>query len=108
MSKKEVKKEAKQITEKMYDIIRYPVVTEKTIRGQELSKVAFQVMDDVNKQEIKDAVEAVFKVKVKAVNTVNTKDKAKRFRGKNGVRSGFKKAIVTLVDGQNIDFTTGI
>ena len=102
------KKETKQVTESMYDIIRYPVITEKSMRNQEAGKVTFRVTKDAKKQDIKDAVEAVFNVKVKAVNTVSTQGKTKRFKGHAGERQSYKKAIVTLADGQNIDFTTGI
>lgn len=102
------KNEAKQITENMYDIIKYPVITEKSMRNQENNKFTFRVAKDVAKNEIKDAIEAVFNVQVKAVNTVNTQGKNKRFRGHMGKRQDYKKAIVTLVEGQNIDFTTGI
>ncbi len=98
----------KQITENMYDIIRYPVITEKSMRNQESNKFTFRVAKDVCKGDVKDAIEAIFNVEVKTVNTVTTPGKSKRFRGHMGKRQDYKKAIVTLVDGQNIDFTTGI
>ena len=70
--------------------------------------MVFKVAADATKPEIKEAVEGLFKVKVKAVNTVNVKGKKKRFKGRPGVRRDWKKAIVTLVEGQKIDVTTGL
>ncbi len=102
------KKEVKQVTESMYDIIKFPVITEKSMRNQESNKFTFRVAKDVSKGEVKDAVEAVFNVQVKTVNTITTPGKSKRFRGHMGKRQDYKKAVVTLVEGQNIDFTTGI
>jgi len=96
------------LTERDFDIIISPVITEKSMRGQESGKVTFKVCDCATKPEIKKAVETLFKVKVKSVNTVN-QDGKKKFRGKTaGVRSDYKKAIVTLEKGQTIDVTTGI
>lgn len=91
-----------------YDIIRAPVVTEKSTRLGELNQVVFRVRDDATKPQIKAAVEALFQVKVTAVNTMNVKGKVKRFRGRPGQRSDVKKAIVTLAPGHSIDVTTGI
>jgi large subunit ribosomal protein L23 len=91
-----------------YDIIRAPVVTEKSTRLGELNQVVFRVSPDATKPQIKAAVEALFSVKVKAVNTMNVKGKVKRFRGRPGKRSDVKKAIVTLAAGHSIDVTTGI
>ncbi len=91
-----------------YDIIRAPVVTEKSTRLGELNQVVFRVRDDATKPQIKAAVEALFQVKVTAVNTMNVKGKVKRFRGRVGQRSDVKKAIVTLAAGHSIDVTTGI
>ena len=91
-----------------YDVIRNPVVTEKSTMASEHSQVVFDVAVDATKTEIKQAVEALFSVKVKAVNTLVRKGKVKRFRGFLGVRNDVKKAIVTLVDGQSIDISTGI
>lgn len=91
-----------------YDIIRAPVVTEKSTRLGELNQVVFRVRDDATKPQIKAAVEALFQVKVTAVNTMNVKGKVKRFRGRLGQRSDVKKAIVTLAPGHSIDVTTGI
>lgn len=95
-------------SERMYEVIRRPVVTEKTTLGSEHNQVTFVVPLDATKPEIKAAVEQVFKVKVKAVNTLRSKGKVKRFRGQIGKRSDFKKAYVTLDEGHSIDVTTGI
>lgn len=94
--------------ERMYDIIRAPVITEKATMGSEHGQVTFRVPLDASKPEIKAAVEELFKVKVTAVNTLITKGKTKRFRGRPGTRSDVKKAIVTLAEGHAIDVTTGI
>jgi len=91
-----------------YDVIRNPVVTEKSTMASEHGQVVFDVAMDATKTEIKAAVEALFSVKVKAVNTNVRKGKVKRFRGHIGVRNDVKKAIVTLVDGQSIDISTGV
>ena len=91
-----------------YDIIRSPVVTEKSTLASEHGQVVFDVAVDATKDQIKQAVEGLFSVKVKAVNTLVRKGKTKRFRGFKGVRNDVKKAIVTLVDGQSIDISTGI
>lgn len=94
--------------ERMYDIIRAPVITEKATMGSEHGQVTFKVPLDATKPEIKLAVEGVFGVKVTAVNTLRAKGKVKRFRGRIGQRSDVKKAIVTLAEGQTIDVTTGV
>ena len=91
-----------------YDVIRNPVVTEKSTMASEHGQVVFDVAKDATKTEIKAAVEALFSVKVKAVNTLVRKGKVKRFRNHLGVRNDVKKAIVTLVDGQSIDISTGL
>jgi large subunit ribosomal protein L23 len=93
---------------RMYDIIRAPVVTEKSTLGSQHNQVTFRVPLDATKPEIKAAVESVFKVKVKAVNTVRTLGKIKRFRGRLGQRSDQKKAMVSLQEGHTIDVTTGV
>ena len=93
---------------RMYDLIRSPVVTEKSTLGSQHNQVTFRVPLDATKPEIKAAVEGVFKVKVKAVNTLRGEGKTKRFRGLEGKRSDFKKAVVTLAQGQTIDVTTGV
>ncbi|MCR6631271.1 MAG: 50S ribosomal protein L23 [Magnetospirillum sp.] len=94
--------------ERMYDIIRAPVITEKATMGSEHNQVTFKVPLDASKPEIKAAVEGVFGVKVNAVNTIVSKGKVKRFRGRVGQRSDVKKAIVTLAEGNTIDVTTGV
>lgn len=91
-----------------YDIIRNPVVTEKSTMASENNQVVFDVAPDASKPEIKAAVEALFSVKVKAVNTLVRKGKEKRFRGRIGRRSDVKKAVVTLAEGQTIDISTGL
>jgi large subunit ribosomal protein L23 len=91
-----------------YDIILSPVITEKATRVSEHNQVVFKVRKDATKPQIKEAVEGVFGVKVKAVNTLVQKGKMKRFRGRVGFRSDVKKAIVTLAEGHSIDVTTGI
>jgi len=91
-----------------YDLIRKPVITEKATAASEHGAVVFQVAMTATKPEIKEAVEAVFGVKVKAVNTTVTKGKAKRFRGRPGERSDRKKAYVTLEEGHTIDVSTGL
>jgi len=93
---------------RMYDLIRSPVVTEKSTLGSRHNQVTFRVPLDATKPEIKAAVEGVFKVKVKAVNTLRQQGKTKRFRGHPGRRSDYKKAMVTLVEGHSIDVTTGV
>jgi large subunit ribosomal protein L23 len=91
-----------------YDIVRKPVITEKSTRLGEHNAVTFKVRTDATKPQIKAAVEALFGVKVKAVNTLVVKGKSKRFRGKPYRRADEKKAIVTLEEGHAIDVTTGI
>jgi large subunit ribosomal protein L23 len=91
-----------------YDVIRKPVITEKATMASESGAVVFEVAMDATKPQIKEAVEAVFGVKVKAVNTTIAKGKTKRFRGRPGVRSDRKKAYVTLEEGNTIDVTTGL
>ena len=93
---------------RMYEVIRSPLITEKTTNGSEHSQVTFKVSADATKPEIKQAVEGLFKVKVKAVNTVNVKGKKTVFRGHRGERSDWKKAIVSLAEGSKIDVTTGL
>ena len=95
-------------TVRHYDTILAPVITEKATLLSEQNKVVFQVAADASKDEIAAAVEALFKVNVTKVNTLNVKGKTKRFRGIIGRRSDVKKAIVTLAEGQSIDITTGL
>lgn len=94
--------------ERQLELIRRPIITEKTTMMGEHNQVAFEVPLDASKPEIKAAVEGVFSVKVKAVNTLIAKGKTKRFRGRPGRRSDIKKAMVTLEEGHSIDVTTGI
>ncbi|AUM74249.1 50S ribosomal protein L23 [Paracoccus jeotgali] len=91
-----------------YDVIRKPVITEKATMAGESNAFVFEVAIDSNKPQIKDAVESLFGVKVKAVNTTVTKGKVKRFRGRPGVRKDVKKAYVTLEEGNSIDMTSGL
>ena len=93
---------------KHYDAIVAPVITEKATYLSEQNKVVFQVAKDATKDQIAEAIEALFKVKVTKVNTLNVKGKTKRFRGTMGRRSDIKKAIVTLAEGQSIDVATGL
>jgi large subunit ribosomal protein L23 len=90
------------------DLIKKPVITEKATMAAESNAFVFQVAMDATKPQIKEAVEAVFGVKVKAVNTTITKGKAKKFRGRAGERSDKKKAYVTLEAGNSIDVSTGL
>lgn len=94
--------------EAMYTIIRNPVVTEKATLLSERGQMVFRVSIDATKPEIKAAVEGLFGVKVIGVNTLVTKGKTKRFRGRPGVRSDVKKAYVRLAEGQSIDLSTGL
>ncbi len=98
------------MTEKavLYDVIRKPIITEKATMASAHNAVIFEVAMDATKPKIRDAVETLFGVKVKAVNTVLTKGKLKRFRGRLGRRNDVKKAYVTLEDGHMIDVTTGL
>ena len=91
-----------------YDVIVKPIITEKATMAQEANAYVFKVAPDANKPQIKEAVEALFGVKVKAVNTTVTKGKVKKFRGRPGSRSDVKKAYVTLEAGNSIDVSTGL
>ena len=91
-----------------YDVIRKPIITEKSTMASENGAVVFEVAIDSNKPQIKEAVEALFGVKVKAVNTTIAKGKVKRFRGNLGKRKDVKKAYVTLEEGNTIDVSTGL
>lgn len=94
--------------ERMYEIVRAPVITEKTTMVSEHKQVVFRVPVDATKPEIRAAVEGLFKVKVVAVNTLLQKGKTKRWKGHPGRRSDVKKAVVRLADGDSIDITTGV
>ena len=91
-----------------YDVIRKPVITEKSTMASENGAGVFEVAIDAAKPQIREAIEALFGVKVKAVNTTITKGKVKRFRGQTGKRKDVKKAYVTLEEGNTIDVTTGL
>jgi large subunit ribosomal protein L23 len=94
--------------EELFGVILSPVITEKATRGLEHNQVTFRVRTDATKPLIKAAIEDLFKVKVTGINTINVLGKTKRFRNNLGQRSDYKKAIVTLAEGQSIDVTTGI
>ena len=91
-----------------YDVILSPMITEKGTKLTEVNQVIFRVAIDATKPAIAKAVEGLFKVKVKAVNTIVVKGKKKAFRGRPFTKSDFKKAIVTLEEGHQIDITTGL
>jgi len=92
----------------LYDVLRSPVITEKATMASEYNQVMFNVARTATKPQIKQAVERLFTVKVKAVNTLNRKGKVKRFKGRVGKQGDFKRAIVTLEEGHAIDITTGL
>ncbi len=93
---------------RLYDVIVSPVVTEKATSASEHNQVVFKVRKDATKPQIKAAVEKIFGVKVKSVNTLIRMGKIKRFKGTVGQQSDVKKAVVTLVEGETIDITTGL
>ena len=105
---KKLKKAENTVSVETMEIIRRPLITEKAMKGAEHNQVVFQVSLTATKPEIKKAVETVFGVKVKSVNTLRQIGKQKMFRGRKGVRSEVKKAIVTLAEGQSIDVTAGV
>jgi large subunit ribosomal protein L23 len=96
------------VNPELYDLIRKPIITEKATMASEAGAVVFEVAMEATKPQIKEAVETLFNVKVAAVNTVLTKGKTKRFKGRPGRRRDVKKAYVTLVEGNTIDVTTGL
>jgi large subunit ribosomal protein L23 len=91
-----------------YDVIIAPVITEKATLASEANQVIFKVNRQATKPEIKSAIESLFKVKVKAVNTIVRKGKLKAFRGRPALLSDTKRAVITLEDGHSIDVTTGL
>jgi large subunit ribosomal protein L23 len=99
---------AKNLDPRHYDVIVAPVITEKATMLSEHNKVVFKVAKTATKPQIKAAVEKLFDVKVKSVNTIVTEGKLKVFRGRLGQRSDVKKAVVTLEEGHSIDVTTGL
>jgi large subunit ribosomal protein L23 len=102
------KQQAAAVDNRHYDIVLAPHITEKSTMLSENNSVVFKVAGTASKPEIKAAVEALFNVKVTGVNTIVTKGKTKRWKGTSYKRSDFKKAIVTLAEGQSIDITSGI
>ena len=92
----------------IYEIIKQPVVTEKTTKISENNQFVFKVQNASSKLDIKKAVEKIFKVKVKSVNTIKIKGKTKVFKGTKGRRSDYKKAIITLKSGETLDYSGGI
>lgn len=104
---KAAKKTDPKITEQLYEMIRTPVITEKATMNSQYNQITFRVPLCADKAIIKDAVEAVFKVKVTKVNTLTQLGKTKVFKGRKAFRSDSKKAIVTLAEGQQIDVATG-
>ena len=98
----------KTSNERIYEIIRSPLVSEKSTFISQFNYYVFKVSPNSTKIEIKNAVENIFKVEVKSVNTLNQKGKKKRFRGKVGVRAVIKKAFVKLAEGQTIDTTVEV
>ena len=98
----------KQVDTRHYDVIVAPHITEKATLLSEHNAVVFRVAADATKPQIKAAVEALFNVKVKGVNTLTQKGKTKRWKGKPYKRTDVKKAVVTLAEGQSIDVTSGI
>ena len=98
----------KAVDTRHYDVIVAPHITEKATLASEHNAVVFKVTNDATKPQIKAAIEALFGVTVKGVNTLVQKGKTKRWKGRPYKRSDFKKAIVTLAEGQSIDVTSGI
>jgi large subunit ribosomal protein L23 len=102
------RKPTKTVENRHYDVVLAPHITEKSTMLSEHNAVVFKVANDATKPAIKAAIEALFSVTVTGVNTIVTKGKTKRWKGKPYTRSDVKKAIVTLAAGQSIDVTTGI
>lgn len=105
---KKKEKKAPVLTENLFEAIRTPVITEKATMGSQYNQYTFRVPVDARKDEIRNAVEAVFKVKVVKINTSIQLGKTKVFKGRKAFRSDRKKAIVTLDKGQTIDIATGV
>ena len=97
-----------EVEARHYDVVLAPHITEKTTLASEHNAVVFKVANDATKPQIKEAIEAIFGVKVMGVNTIVTKGKTKRWKGRPYKRTDMKKAIVTLKDGDSIDVTSGI
>lgn len=96
------------ISQTSFDILRTPVITEKSTTLSELNKFVFEVSAFADKASVKKAVESIFKVTVTAVNILNRVGKTKRFKGKSGKRANVKRAIVTIAKGQTLDYTTEV
>jgi large subunit ribosomal protein L23 len=94
--------------QQMFDVVRSPIITEKATNVSEHNQVIFRVPLTATKRQVRAAIEGLFNVRVTAVNTIRVRGKLKRFRGRIGRRSDYKKALVTLGEGQRIDVTTGI
>lgn len=94
--------------ERLYEVLRNPLITEKSTQLSSVNQVVFEISKDATKKEVAAAIETLFKVKVKKVLTLNQNGKIKVFKGKTGKRNNYKKAIVTLEAGQNIDLATGV
>lgn len=107
MATKAKKADNAQAAEWMYEIVRRPIVTEKSANGSANNEVTFEVLTTATKPQIKAAVETLFGVKVKGVNTLVQKGKTKFFRGTRAMRGDMKKAIIRLEEGQTIDVGTG-
>ncbi len=108
MKKATKKAAATEARQYHYDVLLAPVITEKSTAASEHGKFVFNVRHDAGKEEIRSAVEALFKVKVTKVNTLNRLGKKKRFRDTMGKQGDTKKAIVTLAEGQSIDLQSGV
>jgi len=108
MTKESAKKKDVKVTEQLYQMIRSPIITEKTSLSSQHNQITFRVPLEANKTTVKRAVEGLFKVKVVKVNTLTQKGKTKVFKGRKHFRTDVKKAIVTLAEGQTIDVATGI
>ena len=96
------------VTENIYKVILSPLITEKSTKISENNQYVFKVTIDSNKKEIKNAIEKLFKVKVKNINTTRIKGKSKIFKGTRGKRSDYKKAIVSLNEGESLDYSGGV
>lgn len=93
---------------RLYDVLVRPIITEKSSRAAEQNKLTFAISPTATKGDVKYAVEALFKVDVTKVNTINVEGKRKKFRGKEGQRSTLRKAVVTLAAGQSVDLQAGL
>ena len=92
----------------LYNIVVAPIITEKATKISEKNQYVFKVKIDSNKKEIKQAIEKLFKVKVKNIKTIKIKGKSKIFKGTKGRRSDYKKAIICLNKGENLDYSGGV